>query len=213
MSRPPFFLFSHGWSFDAAIWDAVRARLPEARTAVIERGYLGATPSWPALPDGYIAVGHSAGMLDLLQGRPVACAGLVAINGFARFSHAPDYPFGVPVRVLDRMLLRLAADPVATVTAFRNRCGSDGGFAGLLRPDRLEQGLRALRDGDARAATALAGLRMLALAASHDPVVPQAMTVASFARHTIKWNDAAGHLLPATHPEWCADRLMEFALT
>lgn len=211
MSRPPFFLFAHGWSSNATIWDAIRAALPEAQTAVIEHGYLGATPSWPTVPTGYIAVGHSAGTLDLLEDRPAGCAGLVAINGFTRFSQAPDFPSGVPMRVLDRMLLRLAADPVGTVSAFRIRCGTDGGFSGTVRSDRLEQGLLALRDGDARAAMTLPALRMQALAGRHDPIVSPAMTTASFGRDTIMWNETAGHLLPLTHPDWCAGRLMEFA--
>jgi pimeloyl-[acyl-carrier protein] methyl ester esterase len=209
MSETPFFLFAHGWGSSATIWEPIRAALPEARTAVIERGYFGATPSWPTVPAGYIGVGHSAGMLDLLVDRPAGCIGLIAINGFTRFSQAADFASGVPMRVLDRMLLRLAGDPVATVTAFRVRCGTDDGFSGAPRSDRLEQGLRALRDGDARGAAA--DLRLLALAGRLDPIVPPAMTFASFDRTMILWNEAAGHLLPLTHPDWCAGRLMKFA--
>ncbi|MGI4745713.1 MAG: alpha/beta fold hydrolase [Janthinobacterium lividum] len=210
MSRALFFLFAHGWSSDASIWDAIRAALPTAQTAAIERGYLGAVPSWPKVPDGYIAVGHSAGSLDLFCDRPAGCAGIIAVNGFTRFSQAPDFPSGVPMRVLDRMLQRLAADPVATVAAFRVRCGADGGFSGTLQPDRLEQGLRALQDRDSRGGTD-PGLRMLSLAGRHDPIVPPAMTAASFDQAAIMWNETAGHLLPLTHPDWCANRLMEFA--
>ncbi|NPD66517.1 alpha/beta hydrolase [Lichenicola cladoniae] len=209
MSETPFFLFAHGWGSSASIWGPMRAALPEAQTAVIERGYFGATPSWPTVPTGYIGVGHSAGTLDLLGDRPAGCIGLIAINGFSRFSQAPDFASGVPMRVLDRMLLRLAADPVGTVTAFRVRCGTDGGFSGAPRPDRLEQGLHALRDRDARAAAA--DLKLLALAGRLDPIVSPTMTVASFDRSTILWNEAAGHLLPLTHPDWCAGQLMKFA--
>lgn len=211
MSRAPFFLFAHGWSWDAGIWDAVRAAMPDAQTAVIERGYLGTVPSWPTVPAGYIGVGHSAGLLDLLGNRPPGCGGLVAINGFTCFSQAPDFPFGMPTRVLDRMLLRLEADPAATVSAFRTRCGAADGFSGMLQPDRLEQGLRALRDDDGRTGAALSELRLLALAGRHDPIVSPDLTAASFDPGAIRWNENAGHLLPLTDPNWCARQLMEFA--
>lgn len=201
------FLFLHGWSGDASMWDEVRAALPEARTDVIEHGYLGAVPRRPPVPDGTIVVGHSAGVPELLSDLPAGCAGLVSINGFTRFTAGADHPSGVPARLLDRMLLRLDQDPEAAVVAFRARCGISGPLAGTPRPERLRAGLLALRDADARGA----GVRLLALAGRLDPIVPPALTRACFAEPAIVWHEQAGHLLPCSHPVWCAERLRAFA--
>lgn len=249
------FLFVHGWSGTASVWDEVRAALPDARTDVIEHGYLGATPRRRPVPDGTIVVGHSAGVPELLSDLPTGCAGLVSINGFTRFTAGPDHPSGVPVRLLDRMLLRLDEDPEGTVAAFRARCGIHAPIVGTLQPQRLRAGLLALRDTDARAALArslapmqplapmnpLASmkplapvqplapvrlpaptqclapsqspvpLRLLALAGRRDPIVPPALTGACFPASVITWHDEAGHLLPRTHPQWCAAHLRAFA--
>ncbi|WP_419729562.1 alpha/beta hydrolase [Lichenicola sp.] len=215
------FLFVHGWGFDAGVWDAVRRLLPEARTSVVELGYLGGRPCDlrdVSVPEGTVAVGHSGGVLDLLLDLPVACRGLVAINGFTRFAAAQDFPEGAPVRVLDRMVKRLAIDPAATVASFQARCGID-----VRGPDRerysdldagrLTAGLVRLRDGDARGAPATFGLPVMALAAADDPVVPAALTSACFDRASIVWSDAPGHVLPLSRPDWCADRLRAFAAT
>ena len=210
MSGRPFFLFAHGWGFDATLWDAMRDALPDADTAAVERGYLGAVPRWPGVPPGAILVGHSAGVLDLLSDPPPQCAGLVAINGFSRFAAAVDFPHGVPDRVLQRMLGRLALDPQATVAEFRARCGSDVAVCGSLHPLRLREGLEALCERDLRASPGRSGLRLLALAGTNDPIVPPALTRDCFEAAETIWHPAAGHLLPSTEPGWCVDRLRAF---
>ena len=205
------FLFVHGWSFDATIWDAVRGHLPDADTAVVEHGYLDGVPRWPDVPAGAVAVGHSAGLLDLLADPPPGCVGLVAINGFTRFAAGPDFPHGVPDRLLQRMLGRLAIDPAATVSEFRSRCGGGLDPAATLRSDRLRRGLLSLCERDARRRLSASGLRVLALAGRLDPIVPPAMTSDCFEPAATGWHDEGGHLLPLTDPVWCAARLRAFA--
>ena len=219
MNRQQSFLFVHGWGFDAGVWDPLCRALPEARITVTERGYLGSQPRGlqdVSVPEGTVAVGHSAGVIELLCNLPVACCGLVAINGFTRFTAGPDFPDGVPERVLDRMAARLARDPSDTLTAFRSRCGGGPEVSDAWRhvpPEAglLADGLAQLRDCDARARLAALSLPVLTLAATRDPVVPAALTSACFDHATIAWSDAAGHVLPLSQPEWCADRLRAFA--
>lgn len=211
MRRGARFLFAHGWSFDASFWNAVRDRLPGAFTETVERGYLGAAPRWPAVPAGCIAVGHSAGMLDLLAELPAGCRGLVAINGFTRFASAPDFPHGVPDRLLIRMLARLAADPASVVSEFRTRCGGVPDQAGALHLDRLQHGLLRLRRHDARCRLDASGLQVLALAGGLDPVATPEMTRDCFDAAATRWHPAGGHLLPLTDPDWCAAQLQAFA--
>lgn len=211
MSRRPFFLFAHGWGFDATLWDAVRDALPDADTAVVEHGYLGAIPRQPDIPPGAILVGHSAGVLDLLSDLPPDCGGLVAINGFSRFTAAADFPHGVADRVLQRMLGRLALDPRVTVAEFRARCGSEAAVCGSLHLGRLREGLDALRARDLRGSLRRPGLRLLALAGANDPIVPPSLTRDCFEAADTIWHPASGHLLPSMEPGWCADRLRAFA--
>ncbi len=211
MSRPCL-LLAHGWGCDATIWNGLRAELDRFDTFVVERGYLGACPAWPAVPAGAVAVGHSAGLLDLLADLPPGCAGVVAINGFTRFAEAADFPSGTPQRVLDRMARRLADDPDGTLRAFRDRCGlpplpapSPGGGA---RRDRLRDGLAELATQDRRADAR--GLRLLALAAAADPIVTPAMTRACFAELDTAWHPGDSHVLPLADPSWCAAMLRRF---
>lgn len=211
MTGQPAFLFAHGWSLDASLWDGIRAAMPAATTETTERGQLGATPRWPAMPPGYVAVGHSAGLLDLLADLPPGCAGLVSINGFTRFAAAADFPHGVPARVLTRMLNRLSVDPAGTVDDFRLRCGDRTGLSGTLRPDLLRDGLLSLCRRDMRALMPIDGVPMLALASGADAIVSRAMTTACFSARVTRWRMDAGHLLPLTHASWCAEQLGGFA--
>ena len=208
----PTMLFVHGWAFDPAFWDPLRAALPEWPQAVCDAGYFGPAQE-PALTGPVIAVGHSLGVLRLLGRLPGQCVGLVSINGFARFSSAADYPAGVPVRMLDRMRKRLAESAVDVLRDFRQRCGDDSRF-GEPRTAALRQGLEALRDDDQRAALATLPVPLLALAGSADAIVPAGMMRAAFAGRPdgdLHWREHGGHLLPVSDTDWCAAHIRAFA--
>ena len=79
--------------------------------------------------------------------------------------------------------------------------------AGFWDPLLAElDGLHWLLRWDGRAA--MDGEKVQALAGRNDPIVPDAMTAGGFAGHPIHWH-GGGHLLPITHPRWCADRIRE----
>lgn len=133
-SLRPTLLFAHGWAFDATFWAPLAAALADWPQAVADAGYFG-PPHTPA-PDGpVLAIGHSLGALRLLGEPPPACVGLIAINGFARFGAADDFPEGVPARMLDRMLNWLATQPETVLRDFRQRCG-DTSAIGVPRSNR-----------------------------------------------------------------------------
>lgn len=209
----PCLLLVHGWGCDATIWDRLRAALDGFETLVVECGHLGACPAWPMVPAGTIAVGHSAGLLDLLADLPSGCAGVVAVNGFTRFAEAADFPAGTPRRVLERMARRMAVDPDGTMRAFRDRCGlpplPEPLPGGAARHDRLRDGLAGLATQDRRAEAR--GLRLLALAAAADPIATPAMTRACFAEADTAWHPGDSHVLPLSDPSWCAGQLRRFA--
>ena len=194
-------LLVHGWGFDASLWDGVRAELPVEAQA-IDLGFFGGAT---AIPDHVeVAVGHSLGALWLLTERPDLGDRLVLVNGFPRFTAAPNFPAGVPPRMVERMARRLAEAPAEVVDAFRARCEA-GPAPGTPDRDRLAWGLELLRSGDGR--TALPGRPLSIIAGAADPIVPSAMTTASFGAG-VHWLDG-GHLLPLTHPQAVAAAIAE----
>lgn len=221
----PTLLFVHGWAFDASVWTPLRAALADWPHAVADAGYFGATPAVidpvtgpitdPAIAPitgPVIAIGHSLGVMRLLRSLPSNCVGVVSINGFPRFSAAPDFEAGVPRRMLDRMMKRLSADPAAVVQDFRERC-AEASVLGEPRLEPLARDLEALRDEDQRDALAALPVPLLILAGEDDPIVPAAMTQAAFGgrvgdeRHDL---EHGGHLLPVSDAPWCARHIAGF---
>lgn len=221
----PTLLFVHGWAFDASVWTPLRAELADWPHAVADAGYFGATPAVidpvtgpitdPAIAPitgPVIAIGHSLGVMRLLQSLPSNCVGVVSINGFPRFSAAPDFEAGVPRRMLDRMMKRLSTDPAAVVQDFRERC-AEASALGEPRLEPLARDLELLRDDDQRDALAALPVPLLILAGEDDPIVPAAMTQAAFGgrvgdeRHDL---EHGGHLLPVSDAPWCARHIAGF---
>jgi pimeloyl-[acyl-carrier protein] methyl ester esterase len=220
MTRPTL-LFVHGWAFDAAFWQPLRAALSDWPHAVAELGYYAAAgagadestlaassaAAWPQPPGPIVAIGHSHGVARLLRALPAGgYAGLVSINGFARFAAAEDFPEGVPVRLLDRMIARLVRQPACVVNDFRLRCGAPP------RPDAgasaaLADSLDAMRHADHREVWRGLACPRLVLASEDDAIVTPAMTQAQFADSPIAWHADGGHLLPLTQTAWCASRI------
>ena len=196
--------FAHGWAYDASFWEPLRGPPTGPRwptTPAIS------APRLPEVSGPVIAIGHSLGALRLLRQPPPGCAGLVCINGFARFGAGPDFPEGVAPRLLDRMLRQLA-QPQAVLRDFRARCGDDtpSGAPDMAALERAA----ALRDEDRRAGLAALPMPALALAGAEDPVVPPAMTGARCPASRCA-GMRGGHLLPRSDPQWCAGHIRDFA--
>jgi pimeloyl-[acyl-carrier protein] methyl ester esterase len=97
----PSLLLIHGWGFDPSLWTPLRAALADWASDVVDLGYFGAPHS--AVPPGaVVAVGHSLGAMLALGDPPPQCVGLVAINGFDRFTARGGGPgVGQPVNETD----------------------------------------------------------------------------------------------------------------
>lgn len=192
-------LFAHGWGFDRHFWAPLAALLGEWPHAIDDRGYFGAPEAVP-VEGPCVAVTHSFGTMRVLAAPPPGLAGIVAINGFERFTAVPGRA-GVPLRVLDRMLRRFETERRAVLTDFRRTCGSEEPFgeidAALLHADLLR-----LRD----AAPPLPRVPVLALHGGRDPLLPEAMRESTFAGADLRRLDHAtgGHLLPLEAPQLCA---------
>lgn len=190
----------HGWGFDASFWTPMLAHLPDVSAQVVDCGYFGSEHR-PALPDApYLAIGHSAGSLALLEQDLPGCEELVFFNGFPRFTAAPDFPDGTPERVLTRMRARLKRDSAAVLHDFRALCGTDAPLSGTPDVDALDRGLEALQTLDCRPQAANWNDRLHWMTGADDPF---GATKAGFAPPGERVE--GGHLLPLTHPGLCAD--------
>ncbi|GAC86419.1 hypothetical protein Gbth_025_047 [Gluconobacter thailandicus F149-1 = NBRC 100600] len=203
MSLPLYLV--HGWGFDASFWNPMLDHLPGVEAYVVDAGYFGA-PSHPPLPQTpYLAVGHSAGSLSLLEQDLPGCEGLVLFNGFARFSAAGDYPDGVPARVLERMRRQLQKSPETVLADFRNRCGTDEPVPGPPAIERLDAGLEKLLLDDAREQAARWGDRLHWMTGQSDPFPPARLGFSSPGSIV-----DGGHLLPLAEPALCADSIRQW---
>ncbi len=197
-------LFAHGWGFDGSVWTPLSRLLADLPQAIDDRGYFGSARIMSV--DGpCLAVTHSFGAMRVLAAPPPGLVGIVAINGFDRFSARPDRP-GVPIRVIDRMVRRFGEDPRAVLGEFRRQCGAEAHFdeidATLLHGDLLR-----LRDEEA----ALPTVPILSLQGGHDPILPEAMRAQVFPQAAVRRIEceAGGHLLPLEAPEFCAEIVRE----
>ncbi len=206
-------LFCHGWGFDAAFWDALAAALPEFAQVRDDAGYFGAPAALsPTAP--YIAVTHSFGTMRLLAAPPPGLVGLVAINGFDRFTATQGFP-GTPFRVVDRMVSAVAQEPETVLADFHALFASTVP-AGPPSPERLQADLVTLRDGDMRGAAAQIGVPILSLQAERDTLLNVSLRETVFARVDgvmRRTHPAAGHLLAREDAAWCAQAIRDFAST
>lgn len=192
----------HGWSYDAAIWREVLPLLAGLDVEVVDLGFFG-TPALPRPCEApRIAVGHSMGVLWWLALTDLPWTKLVSLNGFPRFTAAPDFPAGVAPRVLDRMIKRFAVAPAAVLADFHTACGGAGP---ALPADAapLAAGLRTLGEADGRNVLAARIDDVLALATRDDAIVPAALAEAAFGPR-LEWIAQGSHLLPLAHPQACA---------
>lgn len=199
-------LFCHGWAFDRHFWDKLAALLPDWGHVCDDRGYFG-EPRELSVEGPCIAVTHSFGAMRVLAAPPPGLSGLIAINGFDRFTAIPGRS-GVPVRVVDLMLRQFDRDPRAVVEEFRRRVGCDESF-GEISPTALRADLLRLRD----ARPPLPAVPITVLHGARDPLLPPAMREASFAgaRPCRLQHETAGHLLPLEDPLLCAQAVRGMA--
>lgn len=211
LGKPPLWLV-HGWGFGPGFWRPLMACLPEWPVYRADLGFFGVASLVPPCQP-YVAVGHSLGFLRLLHDLTgnSHCLGLMGINGFSRFAQGPDFPHGVPPRLIQRMISRLEESPAQVVQEFRQRGGLTAPSDQQGQTEVLRQGLHHLLTLDGRRALAGWSPPLLVLAARDDLIVPPPLTAAAFPPpHGIYWSDTGGHLLPLTRAAWCGERLIEW---
>jgi pimeloyl-[acyl-carrier protein] methyl ester esterase len=124
-----------------------------------------------------------------------------------------DYQPATATRVVERMIRRFGTDAEPVLAEFRERCGAAEPWPAPPVLNRLRDALLDLRFADGRDTLRVTTRPLLALFGGEDPIVTPAMAAHAFADArdiTIEWEEAAGHLLPLTHPEWCASMIRRF---
>jgi pimeloyl-[acyl-carrier protein] methyl ester esterase len=205
----PRLLLCHGWALDRTLWDGVLQALGDdaADAAIFDAGYYGDPGPWPPLDDGrpLLGVGQSLGSLELLTAPPAPLAGIVVIDGFARFSRAEDFPAGLPARVMARMREWLAEDGEVLLDFLRRAGGQIPAGADFDIP-RLSAGLERLETLDGREAART--LPIWRLHSQRDAIAPLALADASFEGCNViarRIRAAGDHLSPIHAPQACAD--------
>ena len=198
MTRPTLLLL-HGWGFDTRLWDRLAEALAAFRTVRWDRGYFGDRAE-PEIEAPFAAIGHSLGAM-LLAERVPAATPLVAINGFDRFTGEG----AVAPRIVERMRARFAEAPEAVLTDFRRRCGAPPA-SGKLQRERLAEDLVLL----ATHKVASQPRCILTLQGGCDPILPETLRESVFPGAQRTTQPHGGHLLPVTHPEWCAEQIEGF---
>lgn len=206
------FVAFHGWAFSASFWQPLKRALEgRAEFHCVDLGFT-APASLPLLPNGpSIALGHSLGFMYALRERP-AFSGYVSINGFPRFCRTENFPDGIMAHAVRHMRHLLHDTPSQVRDDFLVRCGADPAeFAtDTLNTARLAEGLEWLQQWDERRHLPDAR-HLLALTGARDRIVPPAMSRALFPAPCLIECPEGGHLMPHTHAEWCARRILAFA--
>ena len=199
----PVILMLHGWGYDRHFWQPLREKLKDWHSVVWDLGFFG-EKSMPSLPDGdIVAIGHSYGLIWLLQHRPIKWRKLIGINGFTRFTTVDGFA-GVDPDQLAALSRSLAEQPAATLANFRQRQGWRGPLPEIIKHDVLGGALEDLGQWDHRDAAI-----DLALCGENDRLLPPAMSRACFPEKVLHWHPGR-HLLPVEDPEWCAARIEDF---
>ena len=202
-------LFVHGWGFDARFWEPVAERLPDFQKHFIDFGFYGDEVK-PGV-ERPLVVAHSLGLPWALANLDRPWAGLMAINGFARFTRSWDFINATAPRLVERMHARFGETPEIVAKDFLYRCGIDQVDLTGMKTEAMSKALGWLVKCDERAALAALDCPLEALAGTEDLIVPDPMSRDSFPPECLTLVEGAGHLLPLTHPEWVAARIRLFA--
>jgi pimeloyl-[acyl-carrier protein] methyl ester esterase len=198
--------FVHGWGFDASFWARIIDEMPGWHADCDERGYFGKACT-PAASGPFIFVTHSFGAMRALGGSHAQCRGLLAINGFDRFTP------GVPPRVVERMIAKFDENPGAVIQDFRGRHGIAAPF-GTPIGERLRADLVALREMDRTDESAAWPTPILSMQGAGDSLLPASLRDDAFAgaRNVERMtHPEGGHVLPITHAAYCAQAIATFA--
>ncbi|MDH4379945.1 MAG: alpha/beta hydrolase [Vampirovibrionales bacterium] len=215
-------VFCHGWGMSPNYWQPLLEVLPNLPHLVWDCGYYSPDSTVPEKPlpspdnsdTTWVAVGHSFGVIQLLQsGFPFG--GIVGLQSFLNFlgdeTTQPRQEKG-----LRRMQQQFAQSPHALMTGFYKTAE----LPSELQPNAAEANITRLGDDLAKLEQDFSDLRdgysvpSLWLSSTNDTIVPpgvvDATVLALTSPATVAVYPTGGHALHCHHPQWVAEHLMAF---
>ena len=212
-------IFVHGWGEDSRIWADITKRLPEYNHHFIDLGFINRESESntgifiPKLESAFY-VTHSLGTLWVLNHIPLyKIGGLAAINGFGRFT---DFVSNKTLKIMDKSLQR---DMFLQMEMFWKNCNFPQNMQQIYKPildgNVLSQGLIWLESWDRYEKLQelkAQSVPVLSLGGEDDLILPPEIMRTHWEDLGINlvMKEQAGHALPLTHPQWCAEQVKEF---
>lgn len=214
----PKLVFIHGWSFNSTMWDPLISKLSGFDCHTIDLGFIaGGKTTWPDVREPAIYIGHSLGVLWLLNEwqqsdkspKPEA---IISIAGFTNFTKFTDR------RVLAFMQRGLKKQPEAQLNQFWQQAGVEQTSLDELSQkqfdqQQLSQGLAWLATLDGAEQFKNLTCPKLILASKADKIVPPEGSAGQWPDETIIWHDTTPHILPLADPDWLAIKIEDFLKT
>ncbi|PCJ98123.1 MAG: hypothetical protein COA45_08190 [Zetaproteobacteria bacterium] len=199
-------VFVHGWGMNSKIWDAMSASFLEADCSVVDLGFIGGDENTQCSKAIYIT--HSLGTMWALKHHLSDIEALVVVNGFSCFL---DF---AQARVLRTMQKRLLRNPSVQMQSFWESCGvpddAQNQFSDPLNTDKLHEGLEWLINWDLSEPLRALQAPVLSLSGRNDFVLPHNKMKTQWAGYDMQTHEHGGHVLPLSHPQWCADQIKGF---
>ena len=211
-------IFVHGWGEDSRIWEGLAKCLSGYNHHFIDLGFIGEesendSKAQTAVPisDSAIFVSHSLGTLWILNHIPLEkISALAAINGFGRFT---DFAGNDVLKIMAKSLQR---NKILQLEMFWKNCNFPENMQQMYKPmlngNVLSQGLEWLSTWDqyGKLQELIArGVPVLSLGGEKDKILPPNIMRTHWENLGVNlvMNEQAGHALPLTHPEWCAEKI------
>lgn len=201
------YVFVHGWGTDPDFWERLRPHFPKKQSHFLNLGFIGhdqRIENHKAPSDSKrVYITHSLGTLWALKNKVADIDVLIAINGFYRFKSFSDE------RSLQAMKLRLERDPIPQMGDFWKKCGITKDKADL-NLQRLQEGMVWISKISAAKELGAYAKPVLCLCGDADPILDQDIMKKEWSGFPIKTLMGGGHIMPWSHPEWCANTIKEF---
>lgn len=201
------YIFVHGWGTDPDFWGRLRPYFPEKQSHFLNLGFIGSYKRKEnhRAPDGskHVYITHSLGALWTLKNKVSDIDVLIVINGFYRFGSFSDE------RNLRVMRLRLERDPIPQMGDFWTKCGIINDY-NHLNLQRLQEGLIWISSLNAAKELSSLSKPVLCLCGDADPILDCNIMKKAWSGFPVKTLIGGGHIMPWSHPEWCAKTIKEF---
>ncbi len=193
---------------DSDIWKDISKYFPKEQSHFIDLGFVGNGDNVADIPKGgkKIFITHSLGTLWAVKHHADNMAGLVSINGFADFSNFVDK------RDLITMQRQLKRNPKQQMQDFWDMINLKNDLDPSLNIDKLHEGLQWLINWDMSAKLSDLNIPILSLMGGADPLLPLNTMEKEWSDTNIKTIENGGHILPLSHPKWCAEEIKKFII-